>query len=66
MGTKISQNNDKLEKLNVCFFLKFLEKNARGPDMVHNVKESGASYKPKDGTGGDVLIKGQPEPYAFI
>ena len=34
---------------------------------VHKIKESGATYKPKNEmTGGDLIIKGKPSPYAFI
>jgi len=34
---------------------------------IHNIKESGITYKPKDEmTGGDLLIKGKPSPYAYI
>ena len=33
---------------------------------VHNVQESGDTFKAKGETGGDVVRKGKPDPYAFI
>ncbi|EGR30041.1 pre-rRNA processing protein, putative [Ichthyophthirius multifiliis] len=35
-------------------------------NFVHNIKESGDTYKAKGDTGGDVIKKGKPDPYAFI
>lgn len=35
-------------------------------DYIHDVKESGQSFKAKGNTGGDVQLKDKPEPYAFI
>lgn len=34
-------------------------------DTVHQIKESGESFKSTK-AGGDVRLKDQPEPYAFI
>ncbi|KAL4431808.1 hypothetical protein ABPG74_015248 [Tetrahymena malaccensis] len=34
--------------------------------LVHNIKESGDTFKAKGETGGDVVRKGKPDPYAFI
>ena len=35
--------------------------------MVHHIKESGETFRAKDGqTGGDIYVKGKPQPYAFI
>ncbi|CAK66022.1 unnamed protein product (macronuclear) [Paramecium tetraurelia] len=35
-------------------------------DVVHVVKESGSTFKSKQKAGGDVTVKGRPEPFAFI
>jgi len=35
-------------------------------NLVHNVQESGDTFKAKGETGGDVVRKGKPDPYAFI
>lgn len=33
---------------------------------MHSVKESGVTFKAKGETGGDVVRKGKPDPYAFV
>lgn len=35
-------------------------------NLVHTVQESGSSFRAKGDTGGDVVRKGKPDPYAFI
>ncbi|CAD8128275.1 unnamed protein product [Paramecium sonneborni] len=35
-------------------------------DVVHIIKESGSTFKSKQKAGGDVTVKGRPEPFAFI
>ncbi|KAM3142489.1 hypothetical protein pb186bvf_005391 [Paramecium bursaria] len=39
--------------------------NKKRQDTVHVIKESGATFKPNR-AGGDILVKGRPEPFAFI
>ena len=41
-------------------------KRKRQNELVHNVRESGISYKAKKGTRGDVKIPGRPNPHAFV
>eukprot|EP01016_Furgasonia_blochmanni_P052652 TRINITY_DN8423_c0_g2_i3.p1 TRINITY_DN8423_c0_g2~~TRINITY_DN8423_c0_g2_i3.p1 ORF type:complete len:156 (+),score=55.23 TRINITY_DN8423_c0_g2_i3:47-469(+) len=47
--------------------MKKMEKEVSRKRQVHLVKQSGEMYKPKDGrTGGDIVLPGKPDPYAFI
>lgn len=58
-GSKENQSKAKADKKNKGALLPF--------DPVHVFKESGGSYRPHDSvTGGDVKVKGKPEPYAFV
>lgn len=35
-------------------------------ETVHVVRESGEMFRPKSRAGGDIQVKGRPEPFAFI
>ena len=47
-------------------YISFIISTENKNNLVHNVQESGDTFKAKGDTGGDVVRKGKPDPYAFI